>query len=502
MRLACRRRSDEPARPSNVQFQARGSIPLGERAWRRGGNRRATRPGRADRRRGRARAGPTASTPTRSSEKFWRPSFSRRSPATRASCSRAPCGRSPRCAPSVTRRRCGDGRVGRRGARGVPACTRRPHLRREALDRRKEEAPMPGSHSKWKDHENTRYPSVGPPGPAGGGGSGDREPLEREIRDADREFAELNRKAARKRPGRQRTSPTRRSGHGSASRSSSARRRCARGSRRWPLAGTGAGRTGRDACSRASMPSSRPSTTTQPTQHSPAQALAMDTTNRRSERSHELTPEERSRGGRERAARIQSAKLAAMAEGRPYKPAKRRRRPKRPWEEMYAAAIGSSSRPPCGSRPRPSQFILDRSGRWVPACLDVTTKRSRCRKSAAVQGRPVGHVPRAQVRRPDRPLGPAGAARIGSRKASAGTQPWASSRSVQPHLRRVRMLASATGPQSASPPRPSTPPRSPAPPAQLIRARLLDLLAQPARHAIVYSTAVLLLAVFDRTSRG
>jgi hypothetical protein len=52
---------------------------------------------------------------------------------------------------------------------------------------------------------------------------------------------------------------------------------------------------------------------------------------RRSERSHELTPEERSRGGLHRAAKIRTAKLDAMAEGRPYKPTKRRRRRRSKW---------------------------------------------------------------------------------------------------------------------------------------------------------------------------
>lgn len=47
---------------------------------------------------------------------------------------------------------------------------------------------------------------------------------------------------------------------------------------------------------------------------------------RRSEKSHELTPEERSRGGITRAQRIRTAKLDAMAEGRPYKPTRKRRR--------------------------------------------------------------------------------------------------------------------------------------------------------------------------------
>jgi hypothetical protein len=47
---------------------------------------------------------------------------------------------------------------------------------------------------------------------------------------------------------------------------------------------------------------------------------------RRSEHSHQLTPEERSRGGRMRAARIYTAKAEAMAEGRPYKPARRKKR--------------------------------------------------------------------------------------------------------------------------------------------------------------------------------
>jgi hypothetical protein len=47
---------------------------------------------------------------------------------------------------------------------------------------------------------------------------------------------------------------------------------------------------------------------------------------RRSEKSHDLTAEERSRGGRMRAAKIHTAKAEAAAEGRPYKPLRRRRR--------------------------------------------------------------------------------------------------------------------------------------------------------------------------------
>jgi hypothetical protein len=46
----------------------------------------------------------------------------------------------------------------------------------------------------------------------------------------------------------------------------------------------------------------------------------------RSELSHELTPEERSRGGLMRAVKIREAKLDAMAEGRPHKRERRRRR--------------------------------------------------------------------------------------------------------------------------------------------------------------------------------
>jgi hypothetical protein len=90
---------------------------------------------------------------------------------------------------------------------------RRAHLRREALDRGKTEPPMAGSHSRWKATRTLAIRPSARPGPAGGR-SGDREPFEREIRDADREFAELNRKAARKRPGRQRTSPRSRAGMG------------------------------------------------------------------------------------------------------------------------------------------------------------------------------------------------------------------------------------------------------------------------------------------------
>jgi hypothetical protein len=51
---------------------------------------------------------------------------------------------------------------------------------------------------------------------------------------------------------------------------------------------------------------------------------------RRGDRSYELTPEERSRGGYTRAAKIRAAKSSAMAEGRPYKP-KRRRRKRNSW---------------------------------------------------------------------------------------------------------------------------------------------------------------------------
>ena len=47
---------------------------------------------------------------------------------------------------------------------------------------------------------------------------------------------------------------------------------------------------------------------------------------RRSEKSHKLTAEERSRGGRMRAAKIYTAKAEAAAQGKPYKPLRRRRR--------------------------------------------------------------------------------------------------------------------------------------------------------------------------------
>ena len=50
---------------------------------------------------------------------------------------------------------------------------------------------------------------------------------------------------------------------------------------------------------------------------------------RRSEKSHELTPEDRSRGGRMRAAKIYTAKAEAAAQGKPYKPLRRRRRRRR-----------------------------------------------------------------------------------------------------------------------------------------------------------------------------
>lgn len=46
---------------------------------------------------------------------------------------------------------------------------------------------------------------------------------------------------------------------------------------------------------------------------------------------HVFTAEERSRGGLMRAAKIRAAKLEAMAEGRPYKPARRRRRRRSHW---------------------------------------------------------------------------------------------------------------------------------------------------------------------------
>ena len=42
-------------------------------------------------------------------------------------------------------------------------------------------------------------------------------------------------------------------------------------------------------------------------------------------KSHELTQEDRSRGGRMRAAKIYTAKAQAADEGRPYKPLRRRR---------------------------------------------------------------------------------------------------------------------------------------------------------------------------------
>jgi hypothetical protein len=40
--------------------------------------------------------------------------------------------------------------------------------------------------NRWNRGDETRntYPSVNPPGPARGGGSGERAPLEKEIRDA------------------------------------------------------------------------------------------------------------------------------------------------------------------------------------------------------------------------------------------------------------------------------------------------------------------------------
>ena len=56
---------------------------------------------------------------------------------------------------------------------------------------------------------------------------------------------------------------------------------------------------------------------------------------RRSDKSHELTPEERSRGGRMRAARIYEAKAEAAAEGKRYKPL-RRKRPS-PGRDPYAS---------------------------------------------------------------------------------------------------------------------------------------------------------------------
>jgi hypothetical protein len=78
---------------------------------------------------------------------------------------------------------------------------------------------------------------------------------------------------------------------------------------------------------------------------------------RRSKRSHELTPEERSRGGLHRAAKIRTAKLDAMAEGRPYKPTKRRRRRSR-WSsgESAVSPMWREPEPSAPSRPTPRRF--------------------------------------------------------------------------------------------------------------------------------------------------
>ena len=58
---------------------------------------------------------------------------------------------------------------------------------------------------------------------------------------------------------------------------------------------------------------------------------------RRSEKSHELTPEDRSRGGRMRAAKIYEAKATAAAEGKRYKPLRRKRASSLPSEDPYAS---------------------------------------------------------------------------------------------------------------------------------------------------------------------
>jgi hypothetical protein len=75
------------------------------------------------------------------------------------------------------------------------------------------------------------------------------------------------------------------------------------------------------------------------THHNPAHAML-----RRSEKSHELTPEERSRGGRLRAAKIYTAKAEAAAQGKPYKPLRHRRR----------SSFGFSGDPYSRARPEPA----------------------------------------------------------------------------------------------------------------------------------------------------
>ena len=79
---------------------------------------------------------------------------------------------------------------------------------------------------------------------------------------------------------------------------------------------------------------------------------------RRSEKSHELTQEERSRGGRMRAAKIYEAKSRAAAEGKPYKPLRRRRRSSfgisgdpytsPAWQERIAATVPEDDSIPPG----------------------------------------------------------------------------------------------------------------------------------------------------------
>jgi hypothetical protein len=133
MRSASRRRSDEPARPSNVQFQARGSTPS-----RRTGPAEVATEGRPD-----------------------------------------------------LDELIVDAAVRALGANRKDSDTRGSRPRKGRI-------PDGRQSLEVESHENLAIRPSARPGPAGGR-SGNREPFEREIRDADREFAELNRKATRKR---------------------------------------------------------------------------------------------------------------------------------------------------------------------------------------------------------------------------------------------------------------------------------------------------------------
>jgi hypothetical protein len=82
--------------------------------------------------------------------------------------------------------------------------------------------------------------------------------------------------------------------------------------------------------------------------------------------SRELTPEERSRGGLHRAAKIRSAKLDAMAEGRPYKPTKRRRLRRSKWSTSQPAVSPLWREPaPAPTPPACAPSGLDAGG-WYP----------------------------------------------------------------------------------------------------------------------------------------